>query len=93
MRQLLRSEPTPARPGPGPLPEPLLRALDVSIGAMTSTVAALLRKGVTSMALGNFQSCAVLTDGSVTCWSSSGASPLPGRSRARSPPPRCASWQ
>jgi len=32
MRQLLRSEPTPARPGPGPLPEPLLRALDVSIG-------------------------------------------------------------
>ena len=32
MTQLLRSEPTPARPGPGPLPEPLLRALDVSIG-------------------------------------------------------------
>jgi uncharacterized protein (DUF58 family) len=26
------SEPTPARPGPGPLPEALLRALDVSIG-------------------------------------------------------------
>ncbi|MBA3736188.1 MAG: DUF58 domain-containing protein, partial [Actinobacteria bacterium] len=32
MTQLFRSEPTPARPGPGPLPEPLLRALDVSIG-------------------------------------------------------------
>jgi uncharacterized protein (DUF58 family) len=29
---LLRSEPTPARPGPGPLPDALLRALDVSIG-------------------------------------------------------------
>jgi uncharacterized protein (DUF58 family) len=28
----LQSEPTPARPGPGPLPEALLRALDVSIG-------------------------------------------------------------
>jgi len=28
----LRSEPTPARPGPGPLPDALLRALDVSIG-------------------------------------------------------------
>jgi uncharacterized protein (DUF58 family) len=28
----LRAEPTPARPGPGPLPEALLRALDVSIG-------------------------------------------------------------
>jgi uncharacterized protein (DUF58 family) len=26
------SEPTPARPGPGPLPDALLRALDVSIG-------------------------------------------------------------
>lgn len=32
MTQLFRSAPTPARPGPGPLPEPLLRALDVSIG-------------------------------------------------------------
>jgi uncharacterized protein (DUF58 family) len=30
--QLLHSEPTPARPGPGPLPDALLRALDVSIG-------------------------------------------------------------
>jgi uncharacterized protein (DUF58 family) len=30
--QTLHSEPTPARPGPGPLPEALLRALDVSIG-------------------------------------------------------------
>ena len=29
---LFRSEPTPARPGPGPLPDALLRALDVSIG-------------------------------------------------------------
>jgi uncharacterized protein (DUF58 family) len=28
----LRSEPTPDRPGPGPLPDALLRALDVSIG-------------------------------------------------------------
>ena len=28
----LRAEPTPARPGPGPLPEALLRALDVEIG-------------------------------------------------------------
>jgi uncharacterized protein (DUF58 family) len=28
----LRREPTPARPGPGPLPEALLRALDVTIG-------------------------------------------------------------
>ena len=28
----LRSEPTPARPGPGPLPDALLRALEVSIG-------------------------------------------------------------
>jgi uncharacterized protein (DUF58 family) len=28
----LRFEPTPARPGPGPLPDALLRALDVSIG-------------------------------------------------------------
>lgn len=27
----IRSEPTPARPGPGPLPDALLRALDVSI--------------------------------------------------------------
>ena len=37
-------------------------------------------KGVTTMALGNFQSCAVLTDGSVTCWSSSGVAPrtVPG---------------
>ena len=32
MSQLLHSEPTPARPGPGPLPDALLRALDVSIG-------------------------------------------------------------
>jgi uncharacterized protein (DUF58 family) len=28
----LRSEPSPARPGPGPLPDALLRALDVAIG-------------------------------------------------------------
>ena len=28
----LRAEPTPERPGPGPLPDSLLRALDVSIG-------------------------------------------------------------
>ena len=28
----LRSEPSPARPGPGPLPDALLRALDVTIG-------------------------------------------------------------
>jgi uncharacterized protein (DUF58 family) len=28
----LRAEPTPARPGPGPLPDALLRALDVTIG-------------------------------------------------------------
>lgn len=28
----LRSEPTPARPGPGPLPDALLRALELSIG-------------------------------------------------------------
>jgi uncharacterized protein (DUF58 family) len=28
----LRSEPTPERPGPGPLPDSLLRALEVSIG-------------------------------------------------------------
>jgi alpha-tubulin suppressor-like RCC1 family protein len=34
-------------------------------------------KGVTTMALGNFQSCAVLTDDSVTCWSSSGVAPRP----------------
>lgn len=32
MSPFLRSEPTPARPGPGPLPDALLRALDVSIG-------------------------------------------------------------
>src|SRR6266487_5365343 len=32
MSPALHSEPTPARPGPGPLPEALLRALDVSIG-------------------------------------------------------------
>ena len=32
MSRALHSEPTPARPGPGPLPEALLRALDVSIG-------------------------------------------------------------
>jgi len=29
---VLHSEPTPARPGPGPLPDALLRALDVTIG-------------------------------------------------------------
>ncbi len=28
----LRAEATPERPGPGPLPDALLRALDVSIG-------------------------------------------------------------
>src|SRR5262249_57228808 len=27
-----RGDPTPARPGPGPIPDQLLRALDVSIG-------------------------------------------------------------
>ena len=32
MSRGLHSEPTPARPGPGPLPDALLRALDVSIG-------------------------------------------------------------
>ena len=32
MRHPLHSEPTPARPGPGPLPDALLRALEVSIG-------------------------------------------------------------
>jgi uncharacterized protein (DUF58 family) len=32
MSHPLHSEPTPARPGPGPLPAALLRALDVSIG-------------------------------------------------------------
>lgn len=32
MSHALHSEPTPARPGPGPLPDALLRALDVSIG-------------------------------------------------------------
>jgi uncharacterized protein (DUF58 family) len=32
MSTTLHSEPTPARPGPGPLPDALLRALDVSIG-------------------------------------------------------------
>jgi uncharacterized protein (DUF58 family) len=32
MSRALHAEPTPARPGPGPLPDALLRALDVSIG-------------------------------------------------------------
>jgi uncharacterized protein (DUF58 family) len=32
VKQALHSEPTLARPGPGPLPDALLRALDVSIG-------------------------------------------------------------
>jgi uncharacterized protein (DUF58 family) len=32
MRATLYAEPTPARPGPGPMPDALLRALDVSIG-------------------------------------------------------------
>jgi uncharacterized protein (DUF58 family) len=32
LRAALRREPTPATPGPGPLPEALLRALDLSIG-------------------------------------------------------------
>ncbi|MDX6408246.1 MAG: hypothetical protein QOE13_1317 [Gaiellaceae bacterium] len=32
MSRALHSEPTPARPGPGPLPEALLRALEVTIG-------------------------------------------------------------
>ncbi len=32
MTRALHSEPTPARPGPGPLPDALLRALDVGIG-------------------------------------------------------------
>jgi uncharacterized protein (DUF58 family) len=31
-----RGDPTPARPGPGPIPEQLLRALDVSIGRRVS---------------------------------------------------------
>jgi uncharacterized protein (DUF58 family) len=30
--RLWRAEPTPARPGPGPLPDPLLRALELTIG-------------------------------------------------------------
>jgi len=30
--RFLRAEPTPARPGPGPLPDALLRALEVTIG-------------------------------------------------------------
>lgn len=36
--------------------------------------------GVTAIALGNFQRCAILEDGSVTCWSSSGVPPttVPG---------------
>jgi hypothetical protein len=36
--------------------------------------------GVTTIALGNFQRCAILVDGSVKCWSSSGVPPttLPG---------------
>jgi uncharacterized protein (DUF58 family) len=32
VKQALHSQPTPSRPGPGPLPDALLRALDVSIG-------------------------------------------------------------
>jgi uncharacterized protein (DUF58 family) len=32
VRLAFHSDPTPARPGPGPLPDALLRALDVSIG-------------------------------------------------------------
>ena len=32
MSHVLHSEPTPARPGPGPLPDALLRALDLTIG-------------------------------------------------------------
>ena len=32
MTRFLRAEPTPARPGPGPLPDALLRALEVTIG-------------------------------------------------------------
>ena len=32
MTRLWRAEPTPARPGPGPLPDALLRALEVTIG-------------------------------------------------------------
>jgi uncharacterized protein (DUF58 family) len=32
LTHVLHSEPTPARPGPGPLPDALLRALDVTIG-------------------------------------------------------------
>jgi hypothetical protein len=36
--------------------------------------------GVTTLALGNFQRCAIVEDGSVTCWSSSGVPPttVPG---------------
>lgn len=31
--------------------------------------------GVTSMALGNYQRCAILADGTVTCWASDGVAP------------------
>ena len=36
----LRAEPTPARPGPGPLPDALLRALEVSIGRRVESLLA-----------------------------------------------------
>ena len=32
LKAALRRSPTPAEPGPGPMPEALLRALDLSIG-------------------------------------------------------------
>jgi uncharacterized protein (DUF58 family) len=36
----LRAEPTPERPGPGPLPDTLLRALDISIGRRVQAILA-----------------------------------------------------
>jgi uncharacterized protein (DUF58 family) len=36
----LRADPTPARPGPGPLPDALLRALEVSIGRRVESLLA-----------------------------------------------------
>jgi uncharacterized protein (DUF58 family) len=47
--RLWRAEPTPARPGPGPLPDALLRALEVTIGRR---VGGLLAGDYRSMLLG-----------------------------------------
>ncbi|HWJ45582.1 MAG TPA: DUF58 domain-containing protein [Gaiellaceae bacterium] len=49
MTRLWRAEPTPARPGPGPLPDALLRALEVTIGRR---VGGLLAGDYRSMLLG-----------------------------------------